>query len=298
MSKRFVAAWVVLALIGSGAAFAAPAPLAVRSALVVDDDRGWDHQQPYVDGLREVGVIPAIWDVARQGEPSDAVLAPPDLVVWVTGGQWNDLSAQNARALEQRIRHGRNTVVAGKYTGKALNWGFLDRWLFGFEFRDTTFFAEPITGPSHFGSSIEVQTDFGMPAGGQPLYTLAQRPGGDPSHAGQAVAVSGWCSGARVAWVGFDLRDVFSSFDQRAIVRQVLWYVSFDATKAVTELVKPGLSSTRRAFLLDQLRDELLREGPEGGPATRALGAAARSSRLLQDLRAKVRRAMFSWPAK
>lgn len=300
MDRIFVLVAVGLAISGLGVALAA-SPVAkapARTVLLVDDDGGWDHHQPFLDELRASGnnIAPTVWDVARQGEPAETAVEAADLVVWVTGGRYGDLTPQNTRMLEQRIRKGRNTLVAGKYTGKALNWGFADRWLFGFEYRDTTFFPVPIVMGGGFPTGAEAATDFGPLQGAQALYCIGQRAGVDPGQAGQPAGVCNWTWGARVAWLGFDVRDIFSSFDQRAIVRQALWYVSFEATAALVELRRQSLTKARRAFLLGELEQDLLREGPAGGPTSRALSAASKRSDLLEALRAKLARQTHSWP--
>lgn len=274
------------------AARPSPAP-AARTVLLVDDDGGHDHQSPYVQELSRPGWTLTTWDASVQGSPSDGTVGTPDLVVWVTGGGWNDLSPQETRSLEVRIRRGASTLVAGKYTGRALSWGFLDRQLFGLEYRDTTFFPEAIGPADGFPSSTRVATDHALLTGGEALWALRGPNGSDPGTIGHAVVVRHWAWGSRTAWIGFDLRDVWSTYDQSRILRDVLWYVSFKASDAIEQLADPGIPADRRDFLMGELRQDMVREGTGGGPVTQAVAGSALPA--LKALHSRVR--LFLQPA-
>lgn len=271
------------------------APAAARTVLLVDDDSGWHNDQPFRDGLAWMNREYTLWDVSRQGNPQPADVAAADLVVWVTGGRWSDLSRDDVRLIEQRVKSGRSTLVAGKYTGRDLNWGWLDRWLFGFDYRNTEIFPQDVVPAHGFGPGFRVETDHGLPQGGaEALYMMAPRPGGQQPVA--ATATRYWAWGARTAWIGFDLRDVFSYYDQRRILQDVLWYVTFSPAEALAELSAPKLDSARKAFLLRTIEEDLLREGPEGGETSRALASAGALPGAVRVLRSRVARAMHAWP--
>lgn len=266
-----------------------------RGILIVDDDGSRNLEQPFLDELATRSRPVQTWDVDQQGLPSNQQITTPALVIWVSGGFRGRLTPRAVDLIEERINARGNTLLVGLETGRALNWGWRDRWYFGFEYRDTTFFRENIVRDGGFGRGFEAETDYGQLTGGQVLYELQPRRGRDESRRGAPVAIRAWSRGARTAWAGFDVGDLWSSWDQRQVARDLLWHVDFSVAEALAELRDGTPSKARRAHLLRSLQEELLREGPGDGPVWTSVEEAATGQADVARVLQRARRLTATW---
>ncbi len=90
-------------------------------ALLVDDDGGQAHEGYFQTALEQAGVHYQTWEVASQGSPVVADLAPYTAVLWFTGDDstFNTLTTQDRTNLSAYLNGGGNLFLTGTEIGIA-----------------------------------------------------------------------------------------------------------------------------------------------------------------------------------
>jgi len=99
-------------------AFAIEQQIGKSQILIVDDDRGSDHEEIYVNDLYRKLVPADVWNKDSAGSPSSLDLSRYNMVIWYTGDTCaageTYLSTADIRSIEQYLDNGGNLFITGQ----------------------------------------------------------------------------------------------------------------------------------------------------------------------------------------